>query len=185
MPSSHRLDRRSPLVVETHDLARRPGTMRRVQREVPAPVGMGVDMIAVPEGSPIWLDLRLESAMEGVLVTGSADVRLHAECARCLRVFDYDDTFGLQELFFYPGREAEEDALWVVDESIDLEEVLRDAVVLELPFTPLCQDDCAGLCVTCGVNLNDQPGHGHDDTFDPRWAGLARLTGTEESNTTL
>ncbi|MDO4784761.1 MAG: YceD family protein [Propionibacteriaceae bacterium] len=185
MPSSHRLDRRSPLVVEIHDLARRPGTMRELHREVPAPEGMGVDMIAVPEGSPIALDLRLESAMEGVLVTGCADVQLHAECARCLRAFDYDDTFDLQELFFYPGREADEDARWVVDELIDLEDVLRDAVVLELPFTPLCRDDCAGLCLTCGVNLNDQPEHGHDGEFDPRWAGLVGLAGTEEPNTTL
>lgn len=185
MPSSHRLDRRSPFVVETHDLGRRPGTMRELHREVPAPVGVGIDMIAVPEGSPVALELRLESALEGVLVTGSADVQLHAECARCLCEFDYDDTFDLQELFFYPGREADEDASWVVDELIDLEGVLRDAVVLELPFTPLCRDDCAGLCLTCGVNLNDHPEHRHDGSIDPRWAELARLIGTEDPETTL
>lgn len=178
MPSSHRHpDHRSPLVIETHDLTRRAGTMREVHREVPAPGGMGVEMIAVPEGFPVTLDLRIESVVEGVLVTGSATAHVRGECARCLCEIGYDDTFDLQELFFYPGRDAEEDAPRVVDELIELEGVLRDAVVLELPFTPLCRDDCSGLCITCGANLNDDPGHRHDDQADPRWADLARLTG--------
>ena len=55
---------------------------------------------------------------------------------------------------------------------IDLEPVLRDAAMLDLPFIPLCREDCAGLCPTCGVNLNDDPDHGHDEAIDPRWAGL-------------
>ncbi len=56
---------------------------------------------------------------------------------------------------------------------IDLEPVLRDAAMLDLPFIPLCREDCAGLCPTCGVNLNDDPDHGHGEAIDPRWADLA------------
>lgn len=178
MSSSHRHpDHRSTLVVEIHDLHRRAGTMKELHREASAPAGMGVELTAVPEGSPITLDLRIESVVEGVLVTGTAAASVHGECARCLCDIDYDDTFDLQELYFYPGREAEEDAYWIVDDVIDLEGALRDAVVLELPFTPLCRDDCSGLCSICGANLNDDPGHRHDDQVDPRWADLGRLTG--------
>jgi uncharacterized protein len=53
--------------------------------------------------------------------------------------------------------------------------VLRDAVVLALPFQPLCQDDCPGLCVECGARLADDPDHRHEDPTDPRWAALAEL----------
>lgn len=149
--------------------------MKEFDLEVPAPADMGIELIAVPEGSPVHLHLRAESVVEGVLVTGTADVQLRAECARCLREFEYSDTFNVQELFFYQGREADEDASYVVEDAIDLEGLLRDAVVLELPFTPLCRVDCLGLCPECGFNLNDDPDHSHDEPTDPRWAALAGL----------
>jgi uncharacterized protein len=58
---------------------------------------------------------------------------------------------------------------------LDLEPVVRDAVVLALPFNPLCDPDCQGLCVSCGVRMADaEPGHSHDEV-DPRWASLALL----------
>lgn len=172
-------DHRSPLVLDTHDLTRRAGTMKEFTLEAPAPAGMAIEMIGVPEGSPVTLNLRAESVVEGVLVTGSSDVQLHGECARCLRDVDYDDSFDLQELYFYPGRDADEDASYISDELIDLEGALRDAVVLNLPFTPLCRDDCSGLCPVCGFNLNDDPEHSHDGPVDPRWAALAGLTGDQ------
>ena len=62
------------------------------------------------------------------------------------------------------------------DDLIDLEPLLRDAVVLALPFQPLCQDDCPGLCTECGARLADDPDHRHDAPVDPRWAGLTALT---------
>ena len=83
----------------------------------------------------------------------------------------------MQELYFYPGKEMEEDESLIVDELIDLEEALRDAVVLELPFTPLCEDDCLGLCPECGADLNDDPEHTHDQRIDPRWEKLTGLSG--------
>lgn len=175
MSSRRHPDHRSPWVLEIHDLTRRPGTMKEFELEVPAPAGVGIELIAVPEGSPVELNLRAESVVEGVLVTGSAAVELHGECARCLRDVDYGESFDLQELFFYPGRDADEDAPVVVEDSVDLEGVFRDAVVLELPFTPLCRADCLGLCPSCGFNLNDEPDHSHDEPIDPRWAALAGL----------
>ena len=63
---------------------------------------------------------------------------------------------------------------------IDLEPVLRDAVVLELPFQPLCRPDCAGLCPQCGANLNDDPGHEHRPDNDPRWDALLRFERSDQ-----
>ena len=121
-----------------------------------------------PRGSPIELDLRLESVVEGVLVSGTARCELDGECVRCLDPVDLpsmDVTF--QELYAYPdphaaarrpgptpvhprrGRRATRPARLEGD-LLDLEPVLRDAVVLALPFQPVCRDDCPGLCSSAG-----------------------------------
>lgn len=174
-PMDRHPDRRSPLVFDTRELSRRAGTMREVERTVPAPADLRLEVIAVPEGSDVELDLRLEAVVEGVLVTGTATVQLQGECARCLTEIDDEMSFDLQELFFHPGREVDEDERLVEDESVDLEPILRDAVVLDLPFTPLCREDCLGLCPECGANLNDDPDHEHELAVDPRWSKLVDL----------
>ena len=89
------LDQRQPLVLDVRSLQRRPGSMVTVTRSVPAPAGLGVAMARVPEGSPIDLDLRLESVLEGVLVSGSADLQISAECSRCLETFDWHEEIDL------------------------------------------------------------------------------------------
>lgn len=176
------IDQRSPWVVSIHELVRRAGEQKTLQRELPAPAGVGVELIRVPEGSPVEVDIRLESVVEGVLATGEVTAQLEGECARCLGEVTDEQTFELQELFFYPGRDAEEDSLFIVDEHIDLEQPMRDAVVLELPFTPLCRDDCLGLCSQCGFVLNDDPDHNHGPDVDPRWAALQQLTGEQDDD---
>lgn len=153
--------------------------MITVAREVPAPAGLGTDVIGVVAGSPLGLDLRLESVMEGVLVTGSVQGRAAGECIRCLTDVEQDVEVWLTELYAYPGKRPDED----VDEDevhelkgdlIDLEPVVRDAVVPALPFKPVCRDDCPGLCSQCGARLADDPGHQHD-VVDPRWSALHDL----------
>lgn len=175
-----RLDPRSPLVVDAREVGRRPGTMRRVHRTVAAPAGLGSDVIGVPEGSDIELDLRLEAVMEGVLVSGMARGRVRGECVRCLDTVDGDVEADVQELYAYPGRtpagEEDDDVHELEDEMIDLEPVLYDTLVPALPFQPLCRDDCLGLCSECGARLADDPGHTHLSA-DPRWAELAKLQG--------
>ena len=151
--------------------------MKQVSATVPAPADLGTAVIGVPQGTDIELDLRFEAVTEGVLVTGTATVELHGQCARCLDDIEEQSSFDVQELYFYPGKEIEEDESLIVDEMIDLEEALRDAVVLELPFTPLCWEDCLGLCPDCGFNRNLDPDHGHGEKIDPRWEKLTELTG--------
>ena len=76
----------------------------------------------------------------------------------------------------HPESEASEDeASRLEGDLIDLEPLLRDAVVLDLPFQPLCREDCAGVVLDCGANLNDDPDHDHEAPIDPRWAALGKL----------
>lgn len=160
--------------------------MEQLSRPVPAPADIGIEVIGVPEGSEIDLDLRLESVVEGVLVSGEVHVLAVGECARCLEPLERELDVEIQELYAYPGHEDPEDELrTVVDDGlVDLEPALRDAVVLALPLAPLCTPDCTGLCPECGVRLADEPGHGHEE-IDPRWAALAGLReGTGAAGTT-
>ncbi|HMR50032.1 MAG TPA: YceD family protein [Arachnia sp.] len=182
MRTEHRHpDRRSPWVIETHDVLRQAGSMKELRTVLPAPAELGTAVIGVPEGSDISLELKLEAVVDGVLARGRVDVQLHGSCSRCLSDVAYDDSFDLRELYFYPGKEVEEDESLVLDETVDLEVALRDAVVLELPFTPLCDEDCLGLCPDCGFNLNDDPAHEHGDRIDPRWEKLTGFTGSEDN----
>jgi len=175
-----RLDPRSPLVLDTRELGRRPGSMRTVSRAVPAPAHVGVDVLGVPDGSPLELDLRLESVVEGVLVSGTVRATATGECVRCLDPVSIPLVVDLQELYAHPGHEQAPDdddtePLPGMDgDLIDLEPAVRDAVVLALPLQPLCRDDCPGLCATCGARLADDPDHGHE-VSDPRWSALKDL----------
>ena len=179
---SRSLDPRAPFVLDTRELGRRPGSQREVSLTEAAPAELGIEVLTVPEGSPIQLDLRLEAVMEGVLVTGSAQADLVGECVRCLEPIEDAVDVRFQELFVYDDAahadvdDEELDVRRLEDDLIDLEPLLRDAVVLALPFQPLCSEDCAGLCPECGERLADDPDHGHADPIDPRWAALTDLT---------
>ena len=174
-------------MLDTRELGRRPGSQRHVERTAPAPADLGIEVLRVPEGSPVELDLRLEAVMEGVLVTGTAQASLAGECARCLEPLTDEISVDLQELYVYedhalPGEDDEFSTLQ--GDLVDLEPLLRDAVVLALPFQPLCEDDCPGLCVECGARLADDPDHTHEAAVDPRWAALAELTDAQQTGRT-
>lgn len=176
-----RLDLRSLFVLDTRELGRRPGSLRAVRREVIAPAGFRLELIGVPEGAPLELDLRLESVSEGVLVSGTVTASTVGECARCLDPVDGEVVVDLQELFAYrdsvtDGSSDDDEVRRLQGDHLDLEPAIRDAVVLALPSSPLCEDDCAGLCVGCGRRWDDLPlDHAHDEA-DPRWAALRKLS---------
>jgi uncharacterized protein len=161
-------------------LGKRPGEFRDERRTAQAPDGLGSGLVLVPAGADVALDLRFEAVSEGVLVTGSGVAPLAGECARCLDPLTTTIEDSFQELYRYlpdPG-EDENDAeeRFLDGEFLDLEPAFRDAVVLALPLSPLCSDDCQGLCVECGARLADVgPDHGHGDKMDPRWGILAKL----------
>jgi len=178
------LDPRQPLVVDTTKLPRQPGATRALKRVVPAPADLGLELISVPTGSDLELDLSMTSVSEGVYISGNVRGSLSGECGRCLNEISEPFDVEIAELYAYADSTTEE----TTDEDevgrmqgdlLDLEPAVRDAVVLTLPTNPVCRPDCPGLCPECGVHLDDLPAdHGHDDV-DPRWAALHNLSKTE------
>jgi uncharacterized protein len=190
--AARRADRRDPSgpwVIDTRDVGRRPGSMRRYRRTAPAPAGLGVPgVVEVPEGSDVQLDLRVESVVEGVLVTGTATAEVGGECSRCLDPLTDALTVEVTELYAYPHSATdastdEDEVSRVVDDLVDTEPLVRDSVMLALPQVPLCSDDCAGLCPECGRKRAELgPDHRHE-TMDSRWAALLqRRSDMEEEN---
>jgi uncharacterized protein len=164
--------------IDLRELGRRAGAMQELDRTVPAPHDWRVEMIGVPPEAQAHLRLRLESVMEGVLVSGRAEVPVAGTCARCLEPFEDTLELDIQELYAYAGSTteatSEEDEVRRIDgEHLDLAPLVRDAVVLTLPLSPTCRPDCAGLCVDCGERLDDLPEDHSHEVIDPRWAGLA------------
>lgn len=173
----------SPMTVDIARLGRRPGAMFELHDTVHSPARIGLELIAIDQGALLDLDLRVESVSEGVLVTGTVAAPTVGECARCLSPVRGRVQVALTELFAYPDsatdETTEEDEVGrVVDETIDLEQPIIDAVGLELPFSPVCRPDCPGLCPQCGVPLASEPGHRHEQ-IDPRWAKLVEMLGPE------
>ncbi|KUH98826.1 hypothetical protein AU189_07175 [Mycolicibacterium acapulense] len=180
--AAHRASQ-SPLVINISRVGRRPGSMMSVSETVPSPSRIGLDLIAIDKGAPLELDLRVESVSEGVLVSGTVSAPTTGDCARCLTPVTGDVEIYLTELFAYPDSATDEtteadEVGRVVDDTVDLEQPIIDAVGLVLPFAPLCGPDCAGLCPDCGVALaTAEPGHRHE-RIDPRWAKLAGMFDT-------
>jgi uncharacterized protein len=164
--------------VDLRELGRRAGSMREWEKTLPAQAGWGVEMIGVPEGAPVHLHLRLESVMEGVLVSGTVEVPLTGQCARCLDPLEDTLELDVQELYAYEGStteatSCEDEVRRIEGEQLDLAPLVRDSVVLTLPLSPTCTPDCAGLCVDCGERLDDLPADHSHEVIDPRFAGLA------------
>jgi len=179
--SASHLDPRAPLVLDTRDLPRSPGSQRAVRRTVPAPdQALGFDLISVPAGADLVLDLSMHSVSEGVYVSGTVSGPVAGECGRCLREISDETTVKIAELYAYPesttDETTDEDEVGrIQDDLIDLEQAVRDAVVLALPQNPLCREDCPGMCPGCGVPWDELPaGHGHEQ-IDARWAELSKL----------
>ena len=200
MPNTRTHAPRGALVFDTRLLGRGAGSALTQKRTVPAPADLRLELVGVPEGADVALEVRYEAVTEGVLATGTATAPLTGECARCLAPVTSAVTASFQELYLYAdGRhekhdkhdrndkhdrhdkydeheEQDDDERHLDGDLLDLEPAFRDAVVLALPMSPLCREKCPGLCAECGVPLADAgPGHRHDEATDPRWAALRQL----------
>lgn len=168
----------SSLPIDIKELRDQPGHQKVIDQVVDTPAGFSAVLVGFPQGSPIDLDLRLESVHEGVLMTGTASGEVEGQCGRCLDEIRYPLTVDVMQLFSYPeravGGEEEDERLISEDSTIDLEPVLRDLMVSALPFQPVCREDCPGLCAQCGKRLEEDPDHQHEQ-LDPRWAALQDL----------
>src|ERR1017187_8028869 len=146
---SKRLDPRGPLVFDSRTLG--PASARSETRVVPVPADLGAGMVRVPADGDLELDVQLEEVTDGVLVTASVTAPLVGECARCLDEFTSSTQVSFQELFAVEAGGSGDDGYLLDGDLLDLGLALRDALVLELPLSPLCSPDCAGLCSKCGI----------------------------------
>lgn len=177
--------------LNTYELPRRAGEMKEYTLDLEILERVGVELIAVPVGAVIELDLRLESVTEGILATGQIYATATGECTRCLDPVEIELNRTMQELYRYEPskdrsnrkkRRDDEDDLDIDDDFMmdgdimNLEIPIRDAIVLELPVNPLCTPDCLGLCPDCGEKWVTLPeGHSHE-LADPRWQALGGLS---------
>ena len=193
----------SPWSVPVAETAARPGQSKEVDLDMPAPSGIGDAVIGVPEGSEVRVDGRFDTIVDGLVFTGTLSAEAVGECGRCLKPLSpridvpvtaffpfapdprHDDAHGKgrsgkgrrdEEVEIIAGEEESDDTYPLSPDgaSADLEALLRDNLVEALPVTPLCSPDCLGLCPRCGVNLNDDPDHTHDET-NFRWSALEGL----------
>lgn len=174
--------------VPVTDLVGHPGETRALSRAVPpadfgdAPWGPSVESVE----ADIELDLHLDAVVDGVLVRGSLTFHVVVSCARCLRAQHLQRNVDVTELFTDPRRrdpdDEDEPGYELIDDStaIDLSTMVRDSLVVDLPVRVLCDEDCRGLCVVCGTDLNRADcGHRPDQIRDPRWAPLAEIDVSE------
>lgn len=163
--------------IHVRDLLESPGATKKVHVDEPVE-GLHTELADVPADLSLEGDLLLESVVEGIYVTGSVAGRMTLTCARCLREFGSDFDIEMAELFHRdPG--PDDDYALEADLTLDPEPMVRDAVVLQMPFSPLCRPDCKGLCERCGGDRNLGECTCAEPAADPRWAGfeaLARLT---------
>src|SRR5437764_12602223 len=157
MPSTRTHAPRGALVFDMRQLGRQAGSALTQTRTVPAPDDLHLELIGVPVGADVALEVRFEAVSEGVLATGHAIAPLAGECARCLTPLTSSVTASFQELYLYAdGRrvnhdrhdkhdrhddsdEQDDEELHYLDgHLLNLEPVFRDAVVLALPMSPLC-----------------------------------------------
>lgn len=156
------------------DIVHRSGEMREVTLNLTVPEAWGEGLVAVPAGESLDLDVRLESVHEGILVSGEAATGYTGICGRCLEPIDEPLEVDFQELFAYAGTEAAD--FEVQDDHVDLEILVRDAIVLSLPFQPVCEPDCAGLDPETGIKLAHGTDAHTEAPLDPRWAALGKFT---------
>ena len=160
--------------IDVRDLLDHPGASRTAHVDEPVP-GLQLELAAVPEDAPIRGELLLESVAEGILVSGPISGRLAQSCARCLKDFEVDLDVDVQELFTPDAGPDGEEYPLSPEGFIDIEPMVRDAVLLAMPFSPLCRPDCLGLCERCGGDRNLGECTCAPRTADPRWAALDNL----------
>jgi uncharacterized protein len=117
---------------------------------------------------------------KGIYLSGLLKSTIETECARCLEPVTLPITIQLADLFYYPPSEAPEGEFFVGDDGfLDLAPLVRQLSLLEIPMQPFCREDCKGLCVVCGQNLNEGSCDCVVDEIDPRFETLRGLLDSE------
>lgn len=159
------------------DLVGRPGASRRLELELTPPEDLDRPLMRVTE--PVRLEGVLESVVDGILVRGRISTQVETQCSRCLAEIHEEVEADVVELFRDPSSvdpdDEHEAGYEIRDAQIDLDVMVRDALAPALPYSPLCDEACKGLCASCGADLNEGSCDCTDEHTDARWAALEGL----------
>lgn len=161
------------LRLDVTDLRRRSGARRDVVLRAAIP-DLGAGMVRVRPDVAARADLAVEAVREGIVVRGRVEVDWESGCARCLEPLSGTTTVHVDELF--EAEPVEGETYLLEGDSLDLEQCLRDALVLEFPLAPTPPVDRDGHCTRCHLALDAPLGPASDEPeHDPRWDALRAL----------
>jgi uncharacterized protein len=135
----------------------------------------------------VQVKVKLEKIQNEILVRGNIKTQLELECSRCLEHFLFPVNENFQTIFqpFSPASTEEEEEIELAKDEldiefykndvIDLQEIVREQIILSIPIMPICDKNCQGLCPKCGQNLNQNKCLCTTEAIDPRWAKLEQL----------
>jgi uncharacterized protein len=164
-----------------------------VSQQLKAPIGYTreyevdelIDILGINVSTRVQGSVKLIRTNRGILVQGTLRTNIPVECSRCLKVFDYPLNIHIEDEFFpaidvnsgTPLEIPEDAGCFIIDEHhiLDLSEAIRQNALLAIPMKPLCREDCAGLCQTCGKDLNKSQCECKQNEVDPRWSKLVKL----------
>lgn len=166
-------------------LSPRPGHYVDYQFDLLVGDDLGTSVMQVEPGTHLQVDGSAQSLADGVLVRLQTEVPFVFSCARCLDEVTDQVSVSVEELFFTAeahariladeGEESAEDLLVLEGDEIELEPLLRDAILADMEFSPLCEPNCPGLCEDCGEPWRDLPADHTHELLDPRFSALASL----------
>lgn len=163
---------RGPLVVPVTEMVRHPGSHKRVTITTEAE-GLALPEARVPDGDPVTVDVMFDALSDGIVVKGTVAATWTGECRRCLGPATGTAVASVEEI--YQEHPITDEAFTFDGDAIDLEPLVRENLLVELPLAPLCRPDCAGLCPSCGVDRNTDPCSCDTTPSDPRWGALDAL----------
>lgn len=156
----------APLQVDVADLVRAPGSSRRIEIEL---------SLDVPGAVGVTVSGRLDVLSDGIWLEAAIAGTYRLECVRCLAPVEIPFSQEVGEMFRPGIPDGSDEGYPLRKDSIDLEPLARDAVILGTPLHPLCREQCAGLCAHCGADQNVAPCGCRREEGHPAFAGLARL----------
>lgn len=188
--------KKATIPLELTGLGSSEGDSKTWQLQVTLPTAIGTEDMAVPAGQSLDLQLLAAAISEGVSLNVSGAARAEGNCVRCLQPVKKSLDFSLSRVYYYPEElahllnEVSEDSIVYADldeayqvqpdSRVDLEPLLIDAIVPQIPYSVLCSPDCPGLCPECGIMLAKAEAGHHHEKIDPRWSVLANLFDEQE-----
>jgi uncharacterized protein len=142
--------------------------------------GLRLEAEGVEFSCPVKLNLKLLKSGKNYIGRGEIETKINLECSRCLKIFTQ---ILKSEIRFFLKEEKDQLILEAEDREsqirpgsfFKLDDLVRESLILSLPFKPLCTEECKGLCPVCGIDLNLSTCKCKKDLIDPRWEKLKDL----------